>query len=274
LEGGRSACRRFEPAICKIPIRCDTLRLPIAMPDPILSPNRLEVWHASCADIPDDLFDHAKQHILSGEERERMHRFRQVADQQLYLTARLLLRSMLAAFSDVPAAEWRFRFNEHGKPETGEGFPQIHFNLSHSGGLALCAMHAGREVGIDVEPLGRRIGLGTAASVLSKDEWEVYSQIGEENKPAAFLRYWVLKEAYLKATGKGLSLPLSDFSFHFDPNDTPRLTSANADTADDDWHFFEFRPRPTFAAAAAIRKVGNQPVELRVKGFTASQRGF
>lgn len=245
------------------------------MPDSILSPKRLEVWHASCADIPADLFSHAEQRILSGEERERMHRFRQLPDQQLYLTARLLLRSMLAAFSGVPAAEWRFCFNEHGKPETGEGFPQIHFNLSHSGGLALCAMHANREVGVDVEPLERRIGPDTAASVLSKDEWRIYSQTGEEDKPAVFLRYWVLKEAYLKATGKGLSLPLSDFSFHFDHSDTPRLASANADTvAGDDWHFFEFQPRPTFAAAAAIRCVGSQPIELRVNAFTGAQGGF
>jgi len=202
-----------------------------------------------------------------------MHRFRQVADQQLYLTARLLLRSMLAAFSDVPAAEWRFHFNEHGKPEAGEGFPQIQFNLSHSGGIALCAMHGGSEVGVDVEPLDRRIGPDTAASVLSRDEWEAYSQIEEGNQPAAFLRYWVLKEAYLKATGKGLSLPLSDFSFHFDPHDQPLLTSVNADT-DDDWCFFEFQPRPAFAAAAAIRSSGDQPVQLRVKAFTAAQVGF
>jgi len=256
-------------AICKIPIRSDTLPLSIAMPDSSLSPDRLEVWHASCADIPHDLFSHAEQYILSGEERERMHRFRQLPDQQLYLTARLLLRSMLAAFSEVPAAEWRFRFNEHGKPETAEGFPQIHFNLSHSGGLALCAMHADREVGVDVEPLARRIGPDTAAAVLSEDEWKVYSQTEEGNKPATFLRYWVLKEAFLKATGKGLSLPLSDFSFHFDHRDTARLTSAHADAnACEDWHFFEFQPRPSFAAAAAIRREGSAPVELRVKAFT------
>ncbi len=238
------------------------------MPGSNLDPARLEVWHASCADISGDLLAHAERNILSGEERERLQRFRQVPDQQLYLTARLLLRTMLAEFSDVPAEEWRFRFNEHGKPASAKGLPQIHFNLSHSGGLALCAVHGGSEVGVDVEPLERRVGPDTAASVLSENEWQMYSQTAEGEKPAAFLRYWVLKEAYLKATGKGLALPLSDFSFHFDHRDRPRLTAACSETAGQDWHFFEFRPRPSFTAAAAIRRKGDTTPTLRVKAFT------
>jgi len=241
------------------------------MPSETLSQNRLEIWYASCADIDAATFNHAETQILSPEERERMHRFRQAADQRLHLTARLLLRSMLAAFTGVAAADWRFRFNDHGKPQPEEGFPQVRFNLSHSNGLAICAIHPSREVGVDVEPLDRRIGSSTAASVLSEGEWQCYSETQEEQKPEVFIKYWVLKEAYLKAIGKGLSLPLTDFSFEFDKAGKPQLSSTN--TEEDqvkDWLFFEFQPAPGYAAAAAIGGEVDQPVAvaLNVRPFT------
>ncbi len=239
------------------------------MPRENLNQNRLEIWHTSCTDIADHILNHAEIEILSGEERDYLYRFRQSSDRRLYLGSRLLLRSMLHAFTGVAAGDWRFRFNEYGKPEPEEGFPQVHFNLSHSKGLAVCAMHPGRDVGVDVEAMDGQIDSCTASSVLIGREWQSYLEAPEEKKSEVFTKYWVLKEAYLKALGRGLSLPPTGFSFVFDEAGAPELRSTNTEGDHvDDWLFFEFQPTSMYAAAAAIRRDADQPVELCIKPFS------
>jgi len=233
-----------------------------------LSQNSLEVWYTSCADIDEETFHRAETQILVREERERMYRYRQPSDRRLYLAARLLLRSMLEAFTGVAAKDWRFRFNEHGKPETEEGFPPVHFNISHSKDLAICVMHPGQEVGVDVEPIDRQIDSGTASSVLIEREWESYSESPEEQRSEVFIKYWVLKEAYIKATGRGLFMPLTDFFFEFDNAGNPQLNSRLTEGEEaEDWSFFEFQPAGGYAAAAAIRNHSSQVVDLNVRRF-------
>ncbi len=234
-----------------------------------LSQNSLEVWYTSCADIDDDTFHRAETQTLAREERERMYRYRQPSDRRLYLTSRLLLRSMLEVFTGVAAEDWRFRFNEYGKPEPEEGFPPVHFNISHSKGLAVCAMHPGMDVGVDVEPLGRQVDSGTASSVLIAREWESYSESPQAQRSEIFIKYWVLKEAYIKATGRGLFMPLTDFSFEFDQAGNPQLSLTHSEGDQvNDWLFFEFQPSPDYSAAAAIRKQANEEIDLNVRQFT------
>ncbi len=234
----------------------------------ILNQDSIEVWYASCSDINEDTLNGAKQNILSSDERERMTRFRQPSDQLLYLTARLLLRSMLETYTGIAAEDWRFRFNEYGKPEPEAEFPAVKFNLSHSKNIAICVMHPDRDVGVDVEPLDRQIDSNTASSVLVGSEWESYSQCAEDQKSAVFIRYWVLKEAYMKAIGRGLYLPFSDFFIEFDKSGHPRveLTNGGQDQAGE-WRFFEFQPDSGYSAAVVIHDQIGDALALNTRRF-------
>ncbi len=242
----------------------------------ILNTNRLDIWHVLCSDLDEDVLAHAEAQILSPDERERMHRFRLPADRRLYLTSRFLLRSMLLHFTGIAAEDWRFRYNEYGKPRPEKGFPQVCFNLSHSDGLAICALHPCLEVGIDVEPRHRQIDAETALSVLIQNERQAYQDAAEECKAEVFLRYWVLKEAYVKAVGKGFSFPFTDFHFELDRAFKPQLRLSNeAKKCEQDFLFFELAELQGYLAAVAIRKAGGRALELCVRPLVRDDfRGF
>lgn len=104
----------------------------------------------------------------------------------------------------------RLRKGSHGKPYLAEK-PRIHFNISHSGCLAACAV-GDAALGIDVERI-RPLSDGLAKRVLSSEELEQLAKEASERRQEMFYRFWTLKESYLKARGWGLSVPLSSVSF-------------------------------------------------------------
>lgn len=112
--------------------------------------------------------------------------------------------------------EQLLREEENGKPFL-KGFPQIHFNITHCTGFAACAFHD-QPVGIDAELPGYFAPVLKGA-VLSPEEQAALLRTGENQKllEECFYRYWTLKEAYVKMTGTGVSVPLKDISFSFSP---------------------------------------------------------
>ncbi|WP_328860402.1 4'-phosphopantetheinyl transferase superfamily protein [Streptomyces sp. NBC_00306] len=131
-----------------------------------------------------------------------------------YLGARLLCRYALSARTGRPVDRWRFRLGEHGRPEAEPDPEGVRFNLSHTEGLIACVVTQGRGCGVDVGPtpspaelvtqLGRRLAPAERAALAA-------SPAGVRGALAGEL--WVLKEAYLKALGTGLSRSLGGFSF-------------------------------------------------------------
>lgn len=138
------------------------------------------------------------------ERREKVERFRFAEDRRRCLGAALLA---LHALRQAGAEDLRIAVNEYGKPALA-GCQGIHFNLSHSGKLAVCAV-SGHPVGADVEAPGRDFDR-IASYCFRQDEQEWMSR--SENKNRDFLRLWTRKESYVKLLGVGLSCPVSSFS--------------------------------------------------------------
>ena len=120
-----------------------------------------------------------------------------------------MLRHVLGEYVNVPAAELTFTYSDYGKPAlSGQN---VHFSLSHSGDLAVCAICEGTEVGVDIERI-REIGDMDALfhSISSAREYTVFRTLPPAERTRAFFETWTRKEACVKATGKGLSTPLAD----------------------------------------------------------------
>ncbi len=185
--------------------------------------NSLHLWFA----YPDDLLTESLARscaaLLSEEEIARWQKFRFDWHRRESLTTRALARTALSYYHPIPPEAWHFRANAYGKP-VAEPDCGLRFNLSNASGLVVCLIAEGAEVGADVEPI-KRAGdiLNLATEVFSAPELAQLKALPDTEKPDRALSLWTLKEAYIKARGFGLSLPLRRFSFLFGGKEGIRL---------------------------------------------------
>jgi 4'-phosphopantetheinyl transferase len=206
--------------------------------------------------------------LLSKDEHERMARLIFERDRRRFLLTRALVRTMLSRYANVAPAGWAFIPNVHGRPEILDrpgGVPDLRFNISHTEGLIACAVTIGREVGVDVEHIGRRLTQDVAGRFFAPREVNDLRSLPAEDQPRVFFDYWTLKEAYIKARGFGLALPLGDFAFTLSPPSPPAITFEPA--LDDDpatWQFYQDWPTPQHRLGLAVRREGaDLPVRIR-----------
>ncbi len=186
---------------------------------------------------------------LSRDERARAERFRTAALRDDFVIGRGTLRALLGHCAQRAPAELAFEYGESGKPRLA-GEPRLRFNLSHSGGRALYAFTLDRDVGVDLE---RIRALPDAEQIarqhFSAAEIRDLASLPAAEKTAAFHRCWTRKEAYIKARGEGLMLPLDAFRVAFLAGEAPRLeTSLDARA----WSLVDASPDEGHAAALAI----------------------
>lgn len=171
---------------------------------------------------------------LDEHEIKTFRRFHREIDAMRYLAAHVALRRILASYLCVEPGAIRYARGPHGKPflEPANHNGQLRFNLSHSGRIAAIAVADGLDVGIDVEQVRRMPFEELASCAFSPNE-----QAGLCNSmdAGAFFRLWTRKEAYLKAIGLGLSVPLSEVAI------------------DEGWSIIDIDPAPGYAGALAIR---------------------
>jgi len=206
--------------------------------------------------------------LLSPEEHERMARLVFERDRRRFLLTRALVRTMLSRYAGVAPAEWAFIANVHGRPEILDrpnGVPDLRFNLSHTEGLIACAVTIGREVGVDVEHVQRRLTQDVAGRFFAPSEVNNLRALPDDEQARTFFDYWTLKEAYIKARGFGLALPLADFAFTLAPPAPPQIAFEPA--LEDDpatWQFAQDWPTPVHRLALAVRREGSDlPVRIR-----------
>ena len=206
--------------------------------------------------------------LLSSDERERMARLVFERDRRRFLLTRALVRTMLSRYANVAPEDWSFIANVHGRPEILDrprGVPDLRFNISHTDGLIACAVTIGREVGVDVEHIGRRITYDVAGRFFAPREVNDLKALPADQQARVFFDYWTLKEAYIKARGFGLALPLGDFAFTLSPPSPPRIAFEPA--LEDDpatWQFFQDWPTPHHRLAVAVRREGaDLPIRIR-----------
>jgi len=208
------------------------------------------------------------ERMLDAEERERAGRFRFERDRDTYVAAHALVRGMLSGLVRRHPSEWRFAASAHGKPELvpGAAVPPLYFNISHTRGLVAVAMTMENDVGLDVETLeAGRLSMDLASRFFAATEVDYLHQLPAERRQEALFAFWTLKEAYIKAVGLGLSVPLDAFSFVLDPlaiSFSPRQPDSPAN-----WLFRRFAPSPVHVMALALRH--SEPQRVRVNAHPA-----
>ena len=206
--------------------------------------------------------------LMSPDEHERMARFVFEKDRKAFLMTRALVRTTLSRYAPVAPKDWQFITNAHGRPEIlarPPGVPDLRFNISHTDGLIACAVTIGREVGVDIENIRRRVVHDVAGRHFAPKEVSDLRSLPEDQQDKVFFDYWTLKESYIKARGFGLALPLGDFAFTLKPPNAPTIAFEPA--LDDDpatWQFLQHWPTPEHRLALAVRRQGNDlPVRIR-----------
>lgn len=191
--------------------------------------------------------------LLDESERTRAARFVFSRNRVEYTAAHVLVRRALAAVTGHPATAFRFEAGTHGKPTAriGDATAGVHFNLSHTKGVVAVAV-APFEHGIDVEPLDRGVNLAIAGRYFCPEETAWLSGLPGERQGEGFLRLWTLKEAFIKATGLGLSQELDSFWFEVFPP-AIRFKAAIADDPAS-WWFEQRDIDGMFMAAVGFRR--------------------
>lgn len=154
------------------------------------------------------------QRILADDELERAKTFRFSRDRRYFTATRALLRILLGSYVECNPEKLTFAYEEKRKPflKSCHGSDPVEFNLSHSGSRALLAFARGRKVGVDIEQMRNNLEYEVLAlRFFSPAEQKELSALGLSEKCRGFFRCWTRKEAYIKATGAGLSLPLGEF---------------------------------------------------------------
>ena len=191
--------------------------------------------------------------LLSAEERARAGRFHFATDRERWIRSRALLRLSLARHLSVSAQSPEFQTGTHGKPWLPD-YPNCHFNLSHSAEYTAIAI-AGAPLGIDIEPPREDFSVAslTAHAFLPGEA----AAIAASNEPhLLFYRVWTAKEAVMKCTGLGMTLPPHSIAVACDSADNSRTTARLADgTAFD---ILTHAKPGQFTLSAAMRK-GSRP---------------
>jgi len=227
-----------------------------------LAAPEVHVWQAGLDFEPGVL---AQLHTtLAGDEQARAARFHFQKDQNHYIAARGILRSILGRYLLLEPGQIAFEYNSHGKPALIRDLngADLRFNVSHSHGLALFAFNLGRDIGVDVESLRPDFATDEiAARFFAPQEVAVLSSIANPDRARAFFNCWTRKEAFVKARGVGISLGLDQFVVSLAPGEPAALLHANDDAeAAKRWMIREFDVGPEFAAALAVEGTG---LELR-----------
>lgn len=202
----------------------------------------------------------ALDRCLTDEERARRDRYVREQDRHTYVVARALVRMVLSQHGPVPPADWRFEVNAHGCPfiiDAQAGTPRLHFNVSHTAGLVALAVARGHRVGVDVEDARRIVRHDVAGHHFAPAEVADLRALPADAQPRGFFEYWTLKEAYIKARGMGLAIPLDAFAFVLAPPAPPVITFV--DGFDDDatrWQFRQAWPTPDHRLGLAIERTG------------------
>ena len=213
----------------------------------------VHVWRVSLEQPPRSL--ERLLATLSLDEKERAERFHFDRDRNRFIAARGTLRSILGGYLSREPAEIRFCYGEHGKPflEREIAGDKLRFNVSHSHELALFAVTEGRDLGVDLEWIRPDVAEeGIAERFFSADEVRVLRGLPAEIQGEAFFNCWTRKEAYIKAIGEGLSMPLSRFVVSLAPGEAPCLLSANGSADHSEvtrWTFRELSPGTGYKAA-------------------------
>ena len=229
-------------------------------------PDEVHVWRVTL-EQPDDLLQHFWT-TLETEEQERANRFRFEKHRRGFVIARGFVRSVLGRYLKFNPQALRFAYGLYGKPFLAGEHENtaLRFNMSHSQDLALLAVTCDRDVGVDVEYIRTDFASADIARrFFSRAEVEAFNALPETERVAAFFRCWTRKEAFIKATGRGLSHPLDAFDVSLD---CPAALLRAAEDNPSRWTLADIDVGEDYAAALAVKSEVKPQITRIQSGFS------
>ncbi len=219
-----------------------------------LSGSEVHVWRAEL-----DRSQACEERLLATlteDEQDRANRFHFKHDRSHFINARGILRDILGRYLDARPDAIRFEYTKYGKPSLAKEFggSALSFNLSHSKGVALFAFATGRDLGIDLEWIRADVAdEQIAEQFFSDQEVRVLRALEASAQAEAFFNCWTRKEAYIKARGEGLSMPLDRFAVSLKPGDRAALLHTGGGSKETSrWKLLELFPGTGFVGALAV----------------------
>jgi len=190
----------------------------------ILTTNQVDLWRIRLLEGVDVV--HRSSGLLSQDEIQRANCFHFERDKRRFIVARAAMRQILGEYLRIAPQDIVFSYGANGKPELLAALnePRVSFNLSHSGELGLVAVGHSVRLGIDIEMVNPTFATAEVAGrFFSTTEVNTLRTISTKNQVEAFFRCWTRKEAYTKALGDGLSVPMHSFEVAFAAGVQPAL---------------------------------------------------
>ena len=213
------------------------------------------VWHwpldVSALEVAD------LKKVLSPDEMERAERYRFDQHRNEFILTRAVLRMVLASYTAQSPESLSFDYSAQGKPALKNGPPDLRFNLSHTEGLAVLALVREREIGVDAEKIcAQPDAQKLAKRFFSAREQLFLGKLSGDELQRAFFRCWTRKEAYIKAKGEGLSIPLHAFDVSLEEDQPAALVGTRPDpTEAGRWTLYDLSVGQGYAAALTVAHV-------------------
>jgi 4'-phosphopantetheinyl transferase len=216
-----------------------------------LADKELHVWRASL-DLPRELLGRMAS-TLNANEKERAGKFLVARARERFVAARGILRQLLGMSLGLDPAKIEFRYGPKGKPSLSTTHnSKASFSVSHSQGMGLFAFAGGGEVGVDIEEVKEDFkGMQIASHFFSEEEIAGLTKLPPELADKAFFQCWTEKEAYVKARGQGLSIPLRNFTIRFSDRE-----QVLRDETGRRWSCYALEPARGFAGAVVAEGEG------------------
>ena len=220
-----------------------------------LNDSEIHLWFVDHQDFDEVELKNECLSWLSEEELDRLNRYIFRRHQKQFLLGRMLIRRALSQYSDVSPQHWRLADNQYGKlflePSHKES---LFFNLSHAGDRLVLAISRVDQLGVDIEASDKlRKIVKIAKRHFSISEVEELISLPDSQQLSRFYELWTLKEAYIKARGFGLVIPLNQLTFAFSED---RLIFHFSREIEDDplaWQIWQIYTPASYKLALALR---------------------
>lgn len=240
-----------------------------ALPRRPIPANGADLWFVHTDEVRNQTLLARCHALLSEDEKHQQQRFHFEHDRHRYLLTRAALRMVLSRYWAADPEQWRFVSNGYGKPRiVNEAIArELSFNVSHTAGLILIGVSGQDALGVDVENITPPVSLDVADHFFAPSEARAMRSMPVERQPMRFFELWTLKEAYIKARGMGLSIPLHQF--HFDLDTFVRGIEISFEPALADrssrWSFMQFAAGPRHLVAACLPAAGAAPTLCAIR---------
>ncbi|WP_264874424.1 4'-phosphopantetheinyl transferase family protein [Vibrio agarivorans] len=229
----------------------------------------VDVWCVKPQEwLDNEVFEPACQRVLSLSEWFKISNLRLENRRQQQKLTRVLVRLVLSQYSNHDPKDWVFSLKVGGKPFVANASHPLFFNVSHTQGLIVCAVSVESEVGVDVEILDKKRNfMAIAQQYFAEQEFQSLRALrNEQERKLLFFQLWTLKEAYLKACGKGITVPLSSICFDTLPiNDRHKLDySAHRESSSNHWQLKSARLSEKHLMAVALRLEPSDTFDLNI----------